>query len=116
MGNAIFLQAAMTGIVAAIAALAGGFHAALSATIGGLACLVPSALFALRLAWESRRPGGATVQGFFVGEFAKLALTMAILFGAARVYRDLNWPALVVGLIAVLKSYFLMFVFRAARR
>jgi ATP synthase protein I len=116
MANAIYLQAAMTLIVVAIAAVIGGSHAALSAGIGGLACLVPSALFAMRLAWESRRPGGATLHGFFVGEFAKLAFTMAILFIAARVYRELNWPALVVGLIAVLKSYFLMFLFSPARR
>ncbi len=105
----------MTVLVAALAALVGGASAALSALAGGLACVVPNALFALRLHWESRRPGGATMQGFFVGEFAKLAATVLILFVVARVYHELDWPAFVVGFIAVLKSYFLMFLFGRGR-
>ncbi len=111
MANAVILQAVMTLIVAAIAAMVGGLHAALSALIGGLACVIPNALFALRLFVESRRPGGATVQGFFIGEFAKLAATVLILFVAGRVYHELDWLALIVGFVAVLKSYFLMFLF-----
>ena len=99
MANAVILQTVMTLIVAAIAAMVGGLHAALSALIGGLACVVPNALFALRLFVESRRPGGATVQGVF------------ILFVAGRVYHELDWLALIVGFVAVLKSYFLMFLF-----
>jgi ATP synthase protein I len=116
MANAVFLQAAMTLLVAALAALVGGLPAALSALAGGLACVVPNALFALRLYWESKRRGGATVQGFFVGEFTKLVATVLILFGVARGYHELNWLALIVGFIAVLKSYFLMFLFGRARR
>jgi ATP synthase protein I len=111
MANAVLLQTVMTLIVAALAAMLGGRHAALSALLGGLACVVPNALFALRLFWESRRPGGATMQGFFVGEFTKVAATLLILFVVARVYRELDWLALIVGFIAVLKSYFLMFLF-----
>ena len=101
----------MTGVVAVIAALLGGPVAALSAALGGLACVLPNALFALRLAVETRRPGGATMHGFFIGEFAKLAATVLLLFGVASLYRDLNWLAFIVGFIAVLKSYFLMFLF-----
>jgi ATP synthase protein I len=115
MANAVILQAVMTSIVAALAAVIGGRNAALSALIGGLACLVPSALFALRLAAGSRRPGGASVHVFFVGEFAKLAATVLILFAAARLYRGLDWLALIVGLIAVLHSYVLMFALKRRR-
>ena len=111
MVKAVLLQAAMTIVVAVIAAISGGFDAACSALMGGLACVVPSGLFALRLAVEMRRPGGATVHGFFIGEFAKLALTVLILFGVATLYRDVHWLALIVGFIAALKSYFLMFAF-----
>ena len=111
MVKAVFLQAAMTLVVAVIAALLGGPVAALSAVLGGLACVLPNALFALRLAVETRRPGGATMHGFFIGEFAKLAATVLLLFGVASFYRDLNWLAFIVGFIAVLKSYFLMFLF-----
>ncbi|HEY0250268.1 MAG TPA: ATP synthase subunit I [Kofleriaceae bacterium] len=107
----MLLQLTMTLVVAVVAGLIGGVDAAFSALLGGLACVVPSALFAVRLALDLRRPGGATGYGFFVGEFAKLALTVLMLFGIATVYRDLNWLALIVGFIAALKSYFLMFVF-----
>ena len=102
---------AMTLVVALLAAAMGGFHAALSAALGGLACVLPSALFALRLTIETRRPGGATVHGFFIGEFAKLGATVLMLFGVAALYPELNWLALIVGFIAALKSYFLIFLF-----
>lgn len=111
MVHAVLLQMAMTLLVSAAAGLVGGGGAAISALLGGLACVVPSALFAVRLALDLRRPGGATVYGFFVGEFAKLALTVLMLFGIATVFHGLNWLALIVGFIAALKSYFLMFVF-----
>ncbi len=114
MVKAVSLQAVMTLLVAALAGLLGGVNAASSAALGGLACVVPNGLFALRLAFAARRPGGATMQSFFIGEFVKLAATVLILFMVARTYRDLNWLALIVGFIAVLKSYFLMFLF--ARR
>jgi ATP synthase protein I len=115
MAKAVILQAVMTSIVAAIAAMIGGRNAALSALVGGVACLVPNALFALRLFADSRRPGGATVHGFFIGEFAKLAATIVILFVAARVYRGLDWLALIVSLIAVSHSYILTFALRRRR-
>ncbi len=115
MVQAVFLQAVMTLAVAIIAAMIGGLHAAASAALGGLACLVPSALFAFRLAIETRRPGGATVHGFFIGEFMKVAATLLLLFGVASVYRNLNWLALIVGFIAALKSYFLIFLFGRSR-
>ena len=115
MVKTVQLQAAMTVTVALLAAVVGGFHAALSAMLGGLACLVPSGLFALRLALETRRSGGATVHGFFVGEFVKLAVTVLMLFAIANFYRDLNWLALIVGFIAALKSYLLIFLFGIRR-
>ena len=111
MANAVLWQAAVTGVVAVLAAAIGGWNAGLSAFLGGLACTVPSGIFAWQLARDRRRPGGATLHVFFVGEFTKLALTALMLFVVARVYRELNWLALVVGVIAVLKSYFWMFVF-----
>jgi ATP synthase protein I len=111
MAKAVLLQCAMTFIVATLAAMLGGVHAAVSAALGGLACVIPNALFALRLSVESRRPGGATVHGFFFGEFVKLAVTVLLLFVVASTYRELNWLALIVGFIAALKSYFLMFLF-----
>jgi ATP synthase protein I len=88
-----------------------GVNAALSLTLGGLACIVPNALFALRLAIQARRPGGANVVSFFTGEFVKLALTVAMLLVIAMKYHELNWLALLVGFIVALKSYLLSFLF-----
>jgi ATP synthase protein I len=115
MANAVLWQAAVTGIVAVLAAAIGGWNAGWSALFGGLACVVPSGIFAWQLARDRRRPGGATLHIFFVGELTKLALTVLMLFVVVRVYRELNWPALVVGVIAVLKSYFWMFLFGRRR-
>ncbi len=111
MVKAVLLQVTMTLVVSALAALVGGANAALSAMLGGLACVVPSALFAVRLAIDLRRPGGATVSGFFIGEFAKLVLTVLMLCAIGVADPDLNWLAMIVGFIAALKSYFLMFAF-----
>ncbi len=111
MAIAVLLQVLVTLVVAGLAAIWGGVDAAVSAALGGMACVVPNALFAVRLQIETRRPGGATVQGFFVGEFVKVAATVALLVLIAHNYRGLNWLALIIGVIAALKSYFLMFVF-----
>ncbi len=102
----------MTLVVTLVAAMLGGWNAAASAALGGLACVIPNALFGLRLTLEGRRPGGATLQGLFVGEFVKVAVTLLMIFAVARADHDLNWLAFIIGIIAVLKSYFLAFVFR----
>jgi len=111
IAKAIALQLFVTLAVAMVAAMLGGAHAASSAALGGMACVVPNALFAWRLSVEAQRPGGATVQGFFVGEFVKLAATVVLLFVIASVDHELNWLALLAGFIAALKSYFLIFLF-----
>ena len=111
MAIAVLFQLIATLVVAGLAAIWGGTDAALSAALGGMACGVPNALFAVRLHIEARRPGGATAWGFFVGEVVKVATTVALLVLVAHNYRGLNWLALIIGVIVALKSYFLMFVF-----
>ena len=110
MAQAVYLQTALTLLVAGLAALIGGLHAALSVALGGLACAVPNALFAARLFVDGRRPRGATFHGLFIGEAVKLAATVALLFLIAKTYRDVNWLALIVGIMAA-QSYFLAFIF-----
>lgn len=110
MAKAVYLQTALTLVVAGLAAILGGKNAALSVALGGLACVLPNALFAARLFADSRRLGGATFHGLFIGELVKLAATVVLFFLIARVYRDVNWPALIVGIIAA-QSYFLAFIF-----
>jgi len=105
MFRMVLLQAAATLVAALIAALVGGAPAAVSTGLGGLACVVPNALFAWRLALRAKSPQGASVGTFFAGEFIKLAATVALLFAIAKIYPALNWLALLVGFIVGMKSY-----------
>ena len=110
MLRVVLLQLASTVIVSGIAGLLGGVHALLSALLGGLCCVVPNGLFALRLFATTRKPGAANPMTFFIGEFVKIALTIALLGAVAWLYRDLNWLALIAAFIVALKSYiFLLF-------
>ena len=104
MFRAVLLQIAATFIVAAIAGMLAGRHGAVSAMLGGVAVVLPNSLFALRLFAESRKPGGASATAFFVGEFMKVAATIALLAAAASLYRDLHWLALIAGLVMALKA------------
>jgi ATP synthase protein I len=104
MFRAVLLQAVATLVAAAIAGLLAGKHGAVSAALGGASIVLPNALFALRLFAESRKPGGASAAAFFVGEFMKVAATIALLAAAASLYRDLHWLALIAGLVVALKA------------
>ncbi len=112
MFRIVLLQAFATVVVAMIAGLWAGGHAALSALLGGAACFVPNGLFALRLALSARRPQGASVAAFFVGEFVKLGSTIALLALVAWAYRDVVWLAMVIAVIAALKSYMVALLLR----
>jgi ATP synthase protein I len=79
-----------------------------SAVLGGLCCVVPNAVFALRLFVGVHRPGAANPMTFFIGEFIKIALTVAFLGAIAWLYHDLNWLALICGFIVALKSYIIL--------
>jgi len=75
--------------------------------LGGLCCVVPNGLFALRLFSAAQR-GAANPVSFMIGEFIKIALTVTLLGVTAWLYRDLNWLALICGFIVALKSYIIL--------
>ena len=104
----ILLQLATTIVAGLIAGLLGGMPALLSATLGGLCCVVPNSLFALRLFANAQKPGGANPMSFFIGEFIKIAMTVALLGAIAWLYHGLNWLALIIGFIVALKSYIIL--------
>jgi ATP synthase protein I len=110
MLRTVSLQTCASIVAALVAYALAGWYAAVSALLGGIACVVPNALFALRLASAVRRPGGTTVATFFVGEFVKLGLTVAILLAIAKGFHELNWLALLAGFIVALKSYYVAFL------
>lgn len=112
MFRIVALQVLTTAVVSLASGLIGGPHAAISALLGGAACFIPNGLFALKLAAAARRPQGsdqAMSQAgvFLVGEFVKVVATIALLALIVASYRNLVWLALIVSIIAVLKSYVL---------
>lgn len=110
MFKIVGLQILMTSVVALCSGFIAGPAAAVSALLGGAACFVPNALLAARLAFLVRRkPQGVGVQTFFVGEFIKLGLTLALLVAFSRSYSDLVWLAMIIAIAACLKSYLLVF-------
>jgi ATP synthase protein I len=104
----VSLQLIATAVTGAIAGLLGGWPAMFSAVLGGLCCVVPNGLFALRLFASAHRPGAANPMSFFIGEFIKIASTVAFLGAVVWLYHDLNWLALLCGFIVALKSYIIL--------
>ena len=108
MLRVILLQLATTIVASLVAGVLGGKSALLSALLGGLCCVVPNSLFALRLFANAQKAGGANPMSFMIGEFIKIAMTVALLGAIAWLYHGLNWLALIVGFIVVLKSYIIL--------
>jgi ATP synthase protein I len=107
----VSLQLMLTVAVGLIAALLGGTNAMVSAVIGGLCCVVPSGFAAFRLWVGTKKPGGANPASFFIWEFVKVAMTVALMVAAVKLYHDLNWFAFLGGFIVALKSYIIL-IFR----
>jgi ATP synthase protein I len=104
----VLIQLATTLFAAAVAGLLAGTHGLVSALLGGLCCVVPNSVFALRLFIGIRKPGTLSPLSFFFGEFTKIALTIAMLAAVVIGYRDLNWLALIAAFIVALKSYIIL--------
>ena len=100
------LAAVLCGVVRGVSS---GRYAALpsagSAFVGGLVCVVPSALFALRL-WAAERRGVEVVSSFVSGELIKLFATGLLMMIAFRYYPSLDHLSFMVGLIGALHGYF----------
>lgn len=101
------------GVLAIVAILisygVAGASAALSAAVGAGAYFLPNALFALRLLAGLWRGAPANAATFLVGEAFKLGSALVLLGLAAWQYHAwLVWPALLFGLVAVLKGYVLL--------
>ncbi len=84
-----------------------------SAAYGALAVLVPAMLFARGLMAQTSSVGAPSAwTGFFVWEAAKIALSVAMLVAAPKVVADLNWLAMLAGLVLTLKVYWVALVMR----
>jgi ATP synthase protein I len=112
MFRAVLHQSVGTLLAAGLAWILAGQHGAVSAGLGGVAIVIPNLLFAFSL-WAAARSGRASVAGFFVGELIKVAATLALLVIVAGAYRDLNWLALLAGLVVALKANLLVILIKA---
>ena len=54
--------------------------------------------------------------GFFVWEAMKISLSVGMLFVAPRLVADLDWLAMLIGLITTLKVYWLALLMRPKRK
>ncbi len=90
---------------------------ALSALYGAAAVVLPGALFARGLLSKvSMMNPAAAVTGFFLWEMVKIGLTLAMLFAAPRLVANLNWPAMLVGLVITMKVVWLVLLLEAKVR
>jgi ATP synthase protein I len=106
----VLLQIAATAAAALVAGLLSGLPAAISAALGGVVCFVPNGLLAMRLA-VTARSNRVTAATFFIGEFVKVASMLLLLVAVVKLYGNLVWWALLLGLIAALKSYLIAIIF-----
>lgn len=121
------LTVAVTALSAVLVALwwPGRWAVVASVAYGGVSVLVPAAVMAWGMTssalarWlRAAAPGvpRASLVGWLWWEGVKVALALAMLATAPRWIPDLSWLGLVVGLVVVLKSYWLAWIVRPAAR
>jgi len=99
---AVGLQIAAVAALALVAGVATGWESARFLMLGGIVAIVPNALFALRLALHRKRPPESYPVVFFLGEFAKIGFTVALLVVIVKTVPDIRWLPLLIGLIVAL--------------
>ena len=101
----------------AAGALTGQWTSAWSAFYGCLAVVIPGALFARGLRSQFSSISAVTAGfGFFVWEAVKIGVSVAMLAAAPRLVADLDWLAMLIGLIVTLKVYGLALLVRRKRK
>lgn len=107
------------GSLVALAAwwLTGRQSAGWSAFYGALAVVIPGALLARGLASKVSLINPVTaVTGFFVWEMVKIIATVGMLFAAPQLVADLDWLAMLVGLMVTLNMYWVALLVRPKRK
>ena len=109
----VLVQLVLGVVWIALAWLVFGVLVAKSVACGVVAVVLPAALFARGLTSQfARANAGMAVMSFFVWELVKIVVTIGLLLAAHRLVRDLNWPAMLAGLILTLKVYWLALAFK----
>lgn len=116
---AILAGQLVIGVLVALVAwgLAGRQSVGWSALYGALAVVIPGALFLRGLMSQFSSLNAATAGfGFFVWEAMKISVSVGMLLLAPRLVTDLDWLAMLIGLIVTLKVYWLALLMRPKRK
>jgi len=117
MFAAVGLQVASVLLFGLVAAGVSDWTSAKFFVLGGAAAVIPNALFALRLAVHRGRAPESYPVVFFLGEFAKIGLTLGLLAWVVHWQTDVRWLPLILGLIVALKApLFALLIARDAPR
>jgi len=109
-------QAAVAAVVALLAwCLTGRASTGWSAGYGGLVVVVPAALFARGMV-RQRNHAGVALAAVVGWELVKIVLTVAMLVAAPKLVPQLQWPALLVGVIVTMKTYWVALVVQSSIR
>lgn len=108
----IFSQLLAGLVVSALFGVFSGQAAALSALAGAGSYWLPNALAALRLALSTFRPQGANPVAVLAGFLVKMCVAALLLWAVAKFGgNQVNWLAVLLGLIATLKGYAIALIF-----
>ena len=109
----------VVGVLVALAAwgVTGKSQAGWSAGYGALAVVIPAILFARGLTSQFSSFNAATAGfGFFVWEAIKIAVSIGMLFAAPKLMVDLDWLALLIGMMVTMKVYWVALRMRPKRK
>lgn len=98
------IQCAVVVVVAALTWVLAGEAAGWSAGYGGLVVVLPAMVFARAVVRQAAHAGTAVAR-LFGWELVKWVLCIAMLVAAPRLVKDLNWLALLAGMVIVMKTY-----------
>lgn len=101
---AVVLQVASVLVLALGAGQVADWSSATFVMLGGAAAIIPNGLFALRLALQRGRSAESYPVVFFLGEFAKIGLTVGLLVAVHKWLGPVQWLPLLLGLIVALKA------------
>ena len=113
----LFLPACLGLVLTAVTWLVSNrWNDAWSAGYGVLVVFVPSLLFAKGLARSTRsKDPGAAMRGFFVWEFVKIMMMIALL-ALSSLFTGLNWLLMLLGMAITMKVYWIcMWRYKSAK-
>ena len=113
----VVVMQALAGFLLALLAwlLTKSAQIAWSVGYGALSVVVPAALFARGMV-RKRNSAGAALTGLMGWELVKIIVTVAMLAAAPRLVPGLSWPALLVGMVVTMKTYWIALLARSGVR